>query len=109
MPRSGRPTDAADAVATPPALALEGAPLFREADTDVGVYGVAQPTIIGVKTVLSVLRCVPLEVRGEHDRECVWVCTREEPVVYVGDRPYVLREAHKPTHSLNMSDRAENL
>ena len=41
--------------------------------------------------------------------QCIWVCTREEPVIYVGDRPFVLREAHKPKHSLSLSDRAENL
>lgn len=41
------------------AVALEGAPLFREADVGLGVYGVAQPTIIGLKTALSVLQSEP--------------------------------------------------
>ena len=92
------------------AIALEGAPLFREADMDLGVYGVAQPTVIGLKTVLSVLLCEPnREARSNRTRQCAWICTREEPVVYVGDIPYVLREAYKPKQTLSMSDRAENL
>ncbi|WFD29764.1 hypothetical protein MSPP1_000776 [Malassezia sp. CBS 17886] len=88
-------------------LRLQGAPYFRASDTDLGVYGVAQPTVLGLKTVLSVLRCAPGPAADS--RHCVWVCTREEPIVYVGDRPFVLREAHKPTASFSLSERAENL
>ena len=91
------------------AVALEGAPLFREADVGLGVYGVAQPTIIGLKTALSVLQCDPQDDGNGSTRRCAWVCTREEPVVFVGDTPYVLREAHKPRNTYSMSDRAENL
>lgn len=85
--------------------------MFREADMNLGVYGVAQPTIIGLKTVLSMLGCHPSsgEEKGDAAQQAVWVCTREEPVVYVGDRPFVLREANKPYDALGMSDRAENL
>lgn len=91
------------------AVALEGAPLFREADVGLDVYGVAQPTIIGLKTALSVLQCDPQDDGNGSTRRCAWVCTREEPVVFVGDTPYVLREAHKPRNTYSMSDRAENL
>ena len=91
------------------AVALEGAPLFREADVGLGVYGVAQPTIIGLKTALSVLQCDPQDDIKGPTRRCAWVCTREEPVVFVGDTPYVLREAYKPRNTYSMSDRAENL
>ncbi|WFD36790.1 hypothetical protein MCUN1_003679 [Malassezia cuniculi] len=83
---------------------LQGAPLFRGAHCGLGVYGVAQPTVLGLKTVLTLLGCAP---GGE--RKCVWVCTREEPVVYVGDRPFVLRDAHAPTHTFSLSDRAASL
>lgn len=42
-------------------------------------------------------------------RRCVWVCTREEPVVYVGNRPFVLREAERPAVNFGLSMRANNL
>ena len=87
-------------------LRLQGAPYFRGAAHNLGVYGLAQPTLLGLKSVLSLLGCQPNSQSG---RQCVWVCTREEPVIYVGDRPFVLREAHKPTHTFSLSDRAENL
>ncbi|WFC98121.1 hypothetical protein MYAM1_000844 [Malassezia yamatoensis] len=91
-------------------LNLQGAPCFRAAEGGLGVYGLAQPTIFGIKTLLSLLHCRPnAGDAGKELMHCVWVCTREEPVIYVGDRPFVLREAHKPKESLNLSDRAENL
>lgn len=102
----------ADIMPSDQSVSLEGAPLFREADVDLGVYGVAQPTIIGLKTVLSVLRCQPAERQDTseaYQQTCAWVCTREEPVVYVSDRPFVLREAHSPKQPMSLSDRAENL
>lgn len=40
---------------------------------------------------------------------CVFFSTREEPVVYVSGRPFVLRDASDPTEALSLSDRAENL
>jgi protein-tyrosine phosphatase len=137
---------------------LQGAPNFRQADvTGLQVYGVAQPTVTGLKTILSVLQCAPLPVeegrgrdlalplrgssssseralssspsrgikgrRAQRDRtarrssntadtarkRCVWACTRDEPVVYVGGRPFVLREAERPWESFQLSERADNL
>ena len=40
-------------------LHLQGAPNFRKADCSLEVYGVAQPTITGLKTILSVLNARP--------------------------------------------------
>ncbi|GAC94223.1 metal ion binding/oxidoreductase [Pseudozyma hubeiensis SY62] len=141
-------------------LHLQGAPNFRKADCSLEVYGVAQPTITGLKTILSVLNARPtkhtngtqgLELRlpphaapngstsspnvssplsspslaqgpaasaetnagrpsaSEKVRRCVWVCTREEPVIYVGGRPFVLREAERPVSTFELSMRADNL
>ncbi|KAE8218176.1 hypothetical protein CF319_g7896, partial [Tilletia indica] len=39
----------------------------------------------------------------------IWVCTREEPVIYVSGRPFVLREASAPTEASGLSTRASNL
>ena len=90
---------------------LRGAPGFRMAE--LGVYGVAQPTELGLRTVLSVLRSQPVVGPGGKGkgkgRETVWFCTREEPVVYIGSQPFVLRDAAHPTTTYSLSDRAENL
>ena len=83
---------------------LQGAPYFRGALCGLGVYGVAQPTVLGLKTVLTLLDCAP-----KGSRRCVWVCTREEPVVYVGGRPFVVRDMQAPTHTFALSDRAAGL
>lgn len=129
-------------------LLLQGAPNFRQASVPgLQVYGVAQPTTIGLKTILSVLQCGPSnEVRGRNEfqlstlplqrtrrsvssssshsktktanseksqlnspRRCVWVCTRNEPVIYVGGRPFVLREAERPLDNFQLSGRGSNL
>lgn len=42
-------------------------------------------------------------------RRCVWACTRNEPVIYVGSRPFVLREADRPFENFQLSERADNL
>ncbi|KAN0063509.1 hypothetical protein ACQY0O_003956 [Thecaphora frezii] len=157
-------------------LHLQGAPNFRKADCSLDVYGVAQPTITGLKTILSVLKARPVHdvthsaatpsnaaaalkskldpsaasggavsptagaappgwspntypssgtaassqppqpttanapaAAGRGSRKCVWVCTREEPVIYVGGRPFVLREAERPLTTFGLSMRADNL
>ena len=48
-----------------------------------GVYGVAQPTETGLRTLLSVLKCRDTVGKlGEKiiGRQVIWCCTREEPV-----------------------------
>jgi Inositol hexakisphosphate len=40
---------------------------------------------------------------------CVFFSTREEPVIYISGRPFVLRDASAPKEALSLSDRAENL
>ncbi|ORY84702.1 inositol hexakisphosphate-domain-containing protein [Leucosporidium creatinivorum] len=91
-------------------LHLTGATNFRAAS--LGVYGVAQPTFAGLQTVLTLLRSNSTTgSRGEvvEGRETVWFCTREEPIVYLGGMPFVLREARDPLRTYAVSDRAENL
>lgn len=65
---------------------IPGAPNFRQVEgTD--VYGVAQPTIEGLRGVL--------ERTGAKDKPVVWTNMREEPVVYINGRSHSLRsEAH---------------
>ncbi|EJU05109.1 hypothetical protein DACRYDRAFT_93438 [Dacryopinax primogenitus] len=88
-------------------LNLQGAPNFRKAGQGgLNVFGCAQPRIQGLKAILSLLRCRP---DSSPSGECVWFSTREEPIVYIGDRSFVLRDASQPRDPLSLSDRVENL
>lgn len=86
---------------------LQGAPNFRS--TLLNVYGCAQPTIIGLRTILALLNCRPLPLGNEPLGRAGWICTREEPLIYIGGRPFVLRDASHPISTYALSDRAENL
>ncbi|KAI0342721.1 hypothetical protein BDW22DRAFT_1357208 [Trametopsis cervina] len=88
-------------------LNVHGAPNFRSPrDVHLNVFGVAQPRTQGLRGILSVLRCRPNVPNSTH---VVWFCTREEPIVYISGRPFVLRDAAEPRRTLKLSDRAENL
>ncbi|XP_061354056.1 uncharacterized protein LOC133298743 isoform X2 [Gastrolobium bilobum] len=68
---------------------VEGAPNFREVP-GFPVYGVANPTIDGIR---SVIRRVGSSVGG---RPILWHNMREEPVIYINGKPFVLREVERP-------------
>ncbi|KAG7089324.1 hypothetical protein E1B28_011021 [Marasmius oreades] len=88
-------------------LNVHGAPNFRAPKQgDLNVFGVAQPRTQGLRAILSVLRCRPGIPDPSH---VVWFSTREEPIVYISGRPFVLRDASQPKKTLSISDRAENL
>ncbi|KAL6297864.1 inositol hexakisphosphate-domain-containing protein [Sparassis latifolia] len=88
-------------------LNVHGAPNFRAPrHGNLNVFGVAQPRTQGLRGILSVLRCRPNASNPTH---VVWFCTREEPIVYISGRPFVLRDASEPRRTLKLSDRAENL
>lgn len=68
---------------------IEGAPNFREV-APFPVYGVANPTIQGIRAVLQRV------AEGNNDRPVLWHNMREEPVVYINGKPFVLREVERP-------------
>jgi Inositol hexakisphosphate len=72
---------------------LEGAPNFRQVP-DLPVYGVAIPTVAGVRLVLDTVGA------WQGRRKVLWHNLREEPVIYCNGRPYVVREADKPFANL---------
>ncbi|ORX58097.1 hypothetical protein DM01DRAFT_319996 [Hesseltinella vesiculosa] len=74
---------------------LEGAPNFRAAELN--TYGVAQPTVVGLSSILALLNCHPNSL---HKQSCTWFLTREEPLVYLNGNSYVLREYANPLHSM---------
>jgi hypothetical protein len=104
--------------------ALCGAPNFRKVELT-NVYGVAIPTIRGVHNLLSVLGASTEQLTtypGEQNDEqmgiahpclgvfdpnelperpwqrgrVIWINLREEPLMYVGDKPYVFRDMAQP-------------
>lgn len=81
---------------------LKGVPNFRQGGE--GIYGAAQPSITGLRTALSLLGCQPSGAG-----HVVWICTREEPVIYIGGSPFVLRDAEEPTKGFTLSERPEAL
>ncbi|KAA1467713.1 hypothetical protein DENSPDRAFT_832824 [Dentipellis sp. KUC8613] len=88
-------------------LNVHGAPNFRAPrQGSLNVFGVAQPRSQGLRAILSVLRARPNVPCPSH---VVWFSTREEPIVYISGRPFVLRDASEPRKTLHLSDRAENL
>ncbi|CUA76059.1 Paladin [Danio rerio] [Rhizoctonia solani] len=102
------------------------APNFRAprgAAAALNVYGAAQPRVGGLRAILSILGCNPPKSSPDSPSisplakasrlptkvGCVWFSTREEPVIYIAGRPYVLREASDPKTALQLSDRASNI
>ncbi|KAI8336649.1 inositol hexakisphosphate-domain-containing protein [Chlamydoabsidia padenii] len=74
---------------------LSGAPNFRTAELN--VYGVAQPTVIGLSSILALLNCHPKSLQTQ---KCTWFLTREEPIVYLNGYPYVLRQYADPMRNM---------
>ena len=68
---------------------VEGAPNFR-AVPGFPVYGVANPTIDGIRSVIQRI--------GGSKGGCpvLWHNMREEPVIYINGKPFVLREVERP-------------
>ena len=68
---------------------IEGAPNFREVP-GFSVYGVANPTVDGIRSVIQRIG----SLRG--GRPVFWHNMREEPVIYINGKPFVLREVERP-------------
>ncbi|XP_020701616.1 paladin [Dendrobium catenatum] len=74
---------------------IDGAPNYRQAGS-LPVHGVAIPTINGIRNVL-----VHIDARQNgKQKKVLWHNLREEPVVYINDRPFVLRDVEKPFSNL---------
>lgn len=65
---------------------IDGASRFRRIE-NTHVYGVAQPTVNGLKQVLRTL----LQDKPKNER-ILWINLREEPIIYINGIPYVLRD-----------------
>ncbi|WCJ22568.1 Paladin [Euphorbia peplus] len=74
---------------------IDGAPNYRRADT-LPVHGVAIPTVEGIRNVLKYIGAQK-ETKGA---QVLWFNLREEPVVYINGRPFVLRDVERPFSNL---------
>lgn len=68
---------------------VEGAPNFREIP-GFPVYGVANPTVDGILSVIQRIGSC------KKARPVFWHNMREEPVIYINGKPFVLREVERP-------------
>ncbi|PRP83694.1 hypothetical protein PROFUN_03849 [Planoprotostelium fungivorum] len=91
-------------------IVLSGAPNFRSVENE-KVYGVGQPTEFGIGTILNHIRYggdnttregeEGSESGSNREKRVVWINMREEPILYINKRPFVLRELDHPT--INMA------
>jgi hypothetical protein len=73
---------------------IEGSPNYRQVDS-LPVFGVAIPTLQGLRGMLDVMSAsVPAGIR------IYWSNMREEPLIYVNGRPFVVREISNPFGNL---------
>ncbi|KAA3471474.1 paladin-like [Gossypium australe] len=86
---------------------IDGAPNYRQADS-LCVHGVAIPTIVGIH---NVLKHIGAQKGGK--AHVLWINLREEPVVYINGRPFVLRDVERPFSNLEYTginrDRVEQM
>ncbi|KAE9615911.1 hypothetical protein Lal_00017613 [Lupinus albus] len=71
---------------------IDGAPNYRQAES-LHVHGVAIPTIDGITNVLN-------HVGAQLHAKVLWISLREEPLVYINGRPFVLRDVERPFSNL---------
>lgn len=87
-------------------IAVTGAPNFRQLrpalnPNHINVFAVGQPTITGIRTILNMFNIrQSLDLAPNRRRRVVWINLREEPVVYLNNRSYVLRELSSPFTNL---------
>ncbi|XP_047324882.1 paladin-like [Impatiens glandulifera] len=87
---------------------IDGAPNYRQAES-LHVHGVAIPTVDGIRNVLN---HIGAQIEGKKMR-VLWISLREEPVVYINGRPFVLRDVERPFSNLEYTginrDRVEQM
>jgi predicted protein tyrosine phosphatase len=88
-----------------PKVMCEGAPNYRSIwpdefikasdGLDLRIYGTGIPTTSGVREVLNVLNPT-----ADEDGGAIWINLREEPIIYINGRPFVLRRLDQPFANL---------
>lgn len=73
---------------------VNGSPNFRQIRPS-PIYATAQPTVPAIRAILNMMNC-----RGGSRKRALWVNLREEPVVYLNNRPFVLRDLEYPFRNM---------
>lgn len=68
---------------------VSGTPNFRTLQS-MSIHACGQPTLYGINTIVNLLDESPIR----------WICLREEPLIYINQRSFVLREAEHPFRNL---------
>ena len=76
-------------------LQVSGAPNFRQVKPT-PIFGVGQPNVYGIRTILNMMK-----LRATTSALAVWINLREEPILYLNDRPFVLREMDHPFRNID--------
>ncbi|XP_045796771.1 paladin-like [Trifolium pratense] len=75
---------------------IDGAPNYRQAES-LHVHGVAIPTLDGIRNVLN---HIGARLQRNKRQNVLWISLREEPLVYINGRPFVLRDVERPFSNL---------
>jgi len=75
-------------------VSIRGAPNFRNVEGTT-VYGVSTPTRDGVEAILRYIQTATTA------KKIVWTNLREEPVLYINKKPFVLRSVKQPFRNVN--------
>jgi hypothetical protein len=79
---------------------IEGAPNFRQMGGGLRIYGLGMPTVDGVLGVLKMVSKSHGSSLSAKHVHALWINMREEPVVYINGKPFVLREEVRPLKNL---------
>ena len=75
---------------------ISGAPNFRQI-RPYPIYACGQPSGSAIRTMLNLMNNQHMKlINGK----TIWINLREEPIIYINNRPYVLRELDTPYHNL---------
>eukprot|EP00808_Paulinella_micropora_P002101 g43622.t1 len=72
---------------------ISGGPNFRQV-SQTPIYGVGQPSVYATRTILNLLG-------SKKNRRILWISLREEPLVYLNSRSFVLRDMLYPFQNLS--------
>ncbi|GBG29179.1 Paladin [Hondaea fermentalgiana] len=75
---------------------ISGAPNFRRVAENIAVYGTGIPTVEGLRGILK-------HVTDSSDAHICWISLREEPIIYINGRPFVLRKLEHPFGNLEFT------
>jgi hypothetical protein len=80
-------------------LHVSGAPHFRQTGR-LPIFGVGQPTVYGIRTIFNMIKPMSGTEATAAPLRVVWINLREEPVVYINNRPFGAhpRAANAPLH-----------